>query len=171
MDQELCKFCDNLAEYSCNCLNITKFICKNHLVDHLNEQGVHEMSQNNYNISFPTKKKLISALMILKQNINKEKSKICLEIATIITNISLQLKNILSNLDILIATCDTYIIETLSINKIKSKSQYSDIENLLVCSDIENLLKSFSSPEFIVDKKMLNFIQINPSTFPNCIKQ
>ncbi|OMJ89417.1 hypothetical protein SteCoe_8415 [Stentor coeruleus] len=169
-----CSFCQNLAEFSCNCTSKISYMCSKHLGNHYRLNGKHEINQigpKKFLFNSEMKAKLLDKICSLKTQAKLDIKKAISHADDLITKISRELKRTNNYVKGFIKSCDDAIDYIKNLNdEIDEKEFYCPLESLLIMQEPE-ILDQIYGPKINLYSINNKAVECNISNFPHCIFQ
>lgn len=174
MENMICGFCRDPAEFSCNCISKSSYMCSKHVGNHYKLIGKHEVNQIGCKkVSFNPimKAKLLDKIFLLKAQAKLDMKKTILHANDLITQINKKFNKTNNYMISFIKSCNDAIHYIQNLNEeIEEKEFYCPLESLLIMKEPE-VLDQIYGPKIKLYPINGKTIECGISTFPHCIFQ
>ncbi|OMJ90404.1 hypothetical protein SteCoe_7207 [Stentor coeruleus] len=170
----ICSFCQDPAEFGCNCTYKASYMCSKHLGDHYKLNGKHEINQigpKKFSFNSEMKAKLLDKICSLKNQAKLDLRKAISHVNDLFIKIIGELNRTNSYINDFIQSCDDAIDYIKNLNdEIEEKEFNCPLESLLIMQEPE-ILDQIYGPKINLYAINSKTIECAISNFPHCIFQ
>ena len=169
MEDEKCMHCSKEAKYYCTCKIPNVYLCKSHREAHEASPGDHPIRLKVVEIFKPDpicKQNLIQEIIKARSSAEDQINKVISASAKLTSLLQNQIKEALAKLDRFISLCNDVLSQIYSIESIRPKEIYSQIEALLLFEDSENIIRKIKAPTIEI-AEVPNLFSYHSTTFPH----
>lgn len=171
MSAQTCNFCNDPAQYSCECIIPEAFFCKKHQDDHENTPASHLIKpfkhEGRFRKPLPENKKLMIEKIMTTKGETMIQIDLILKIsAETIDLIEKEREKYFFRLKAFMDLCDEVIAHVENLTEIDKKFMNSPLEHVLLSKNIQNFLSLIYSPQ-IFFPQINSFFTYKPSAFPH----
>ena len=153
MEALICKYCKNVARYTCACTEPQTNFCKDHQDSHLKSKRRHVIEiicSSRRSVNPASKQKMIAKIYELRKEASIKLHQVLEHAKLLIRAIEDQTKEAISNLKQFIDYCEDKTKEILNIESLEVKGFYSPFENCLISENSECYLDTFVGPDIVL---------------------